>query len=122
MGTLGGYTEVDLGRWRTRGRISDDNFTRFGVTPVLRLYPRALGGSWFAEAGVGLNWISPKYRNDARVFSTTFNFGERIAVGRRFGEKQSREISLGFEHYSNADIKQPNPGENFVNLRFAYRF
>jgi len=122
VGTLTGYTEMDLARWRTRGRVADKGFTQFGVSPVLRLYPAAVGGGWFAEAGIGPNWISPKYRNDTREFSTTFNFGDRIAIGRRFGEQQAHEISVGFEHFSNAGIKHPNPGENFVQVRYACHF
>jgi lipid A 3-O-deacylase len=52
------YTELDIGRWRTRGRATDEGFTQFGVTPVLRLYPSGIGHGWFAEAGIGANWIS----------------------------------------------------------------
>ena len=39
-----------------------------------------------------------------------------------FGEQKLNEISLRFEHHSNAAIKQPNPGENFLQLRYARRF
>jgi lipid A 3-O-deacylase len=122
VGIVTGYTELDVARWRTRDRAVDEGFTRFGVTPVLRLYPSSIGQGWFAEAGVGANWISPRYHNDTKVFSTTFNFGDRIAVGRRFGPNNSQEVSVGYEHYSNAGITKPNPGENFVQLRYAYRF
>jgi lipid A 3-O-deacylase len=26
------------------------------------------------------------------------------------------------QHFSNAGIKKPNPGETFLRLRYAYRF
>lgn len=122
IGTVTGYTEVDLGRWRTRDRSADEGFTQFGVSPVLRLYPASIGQGWFAEAGIGANWISSRYCNESREFSTTFNFGDRIAVGRRFGPNQAHEISLGIEHFSNGGIREPNPGENFVQLRYAAHF
>ena len=89
---------------------------------MLRLYPAGLGHGWFAEASIGPNWIAPVYRNEARMFSTSFNFGDRIAVGRRFGENDAREIFVGFEHFSNASIKKPNPGQNFVQMRYAGHF
>lgn len=122
IGTLTGYTELDAARWRTRGRPDDRGFNQFGVTPVLRLYPGGISAGWFAEAGIGANAITPMYHNDSRKFSTTFNFGDRIAVGRRFGPNQADEISVGYEHFSNADIKKPNPGENLVQVRYAHRF
>ncbi|HEY8050544.1 MAG TPA: acyloxyacyl hydrolase [Ramlibacter sp.] len=122
LGTLTGYTEVALGRWRTNGRAVDKGFTQFGVTPVFRFYPGGIAAGWFAELAVGANVITPKYRNDTRVFSSTFNFGDHVGVGRRFGANASHELALRFQHFSNAGISHPNPGENFVQLRYAYRF
>lgn len=122
IGTLTGYTELDLARWRTSGRAHDAGFDQLGIVPVLRLYPRALGIGWFVEAGVGASAISPRYRNDTLVFSTVFNFGDHVGVGRRFGAQEANEVSLRFEHFSNAGIKKPNPGENFMQLRHTHRF
>ena len=121
-GTVTGYTELDLARWRTRGRPQDEGFNQFGISPVVRFYPSAIGHGWYAEGGIGPNWITPRYHNGGHTFSTTFNFGDRIAIGRQFGQDKSQEVSLGFEHFSNASIKKPNPGENFVQLRYAHRF
>ena len=32
------------------------------------------------------------------------------------------ELALRLQHFSNAGIKHPNPGENFVQLRYAQGF
>jgi hypothetical protein len=114
-------TDVEVGRWRASACECDRSFTRAGVTPVLRLRPDA-APQWFVEAGVGANAIWPLYRNGSRRFSTAFNFGDLIAVGRSFGAARQHEVSLRLEHFSNADINRPNPGENFVQLRYAWRF
>ncbi|WP_349282997.1 hypothetical protein ABLV49_24045 (plasmid) [Polaromonas hydrogenivorans] len=50
---------------------------------MLRLYRAGIGPGWFAQADIGANWISPKYRNDTRVFSRMYNFGDRIGIGHR---------------------------------------
>ena len=42
--------------------------------------------------------------------------------GRNFGARQEHELVLRVEHFSNAGIKHPNPGENFAQLRYTYRF
>ena len=122
MGLLTGYTEVSVGGWRgTRG--PDDEFARqFGITPVLRLYPRGAVDSWFVEAGIGANAISPRYENGSRKFSSVFNFGDHIGVGRRFGDRGEHEIQLRVQHFSNCGYREPNPGENFVQPRYAKRF
>ena len=122
IGLLTGYTEVALGRWQTNGTEDDRGYTRFGVTPVLRLYPKALGDGWFGELGIGANVVTPLFRNGGNSFSTTFNFGDHLAIGRRFGTQGEHELALRFEHFSNAGIKRPNPGQNFFQVRYAYRF
>jgi lipid A 3-O-deacylase len=121
VGLLTGYTEVSLGRWvATRG--DDEYFTQLGVTPVLRPYPGGSAAGWFAEGGIGANAISPRYQNGTHTFSTIFNFGDHIAVGRRFGDRSEHEIALRVQHFSNCGIRKPNPGENFVQLRYVQHF
>ena len=92
--------------------------TQLGVTPVLRLYPKALGRGLFAEVGIGVNLLAPVYRSDDKRFSTVFNFGDHLAVGKRFAG--GGELSLRIQHFSNAGIRRPNPGENFVQVRYAW--
>jgi lipid A 3-O-deacylase len=121
--TVSGYLEAALGRWTTReGGISSSSWaTQIGLTPVIRLRPSGHEQDWFAELGVGANYIIPLYRTDHKRFSTEFNFGDHVAIGRQFGERRRHELALRVEHFSNAGIAHPNPGENFVQLRYAYR-
>lgn len=122
IGPVTGYTEAAIGTWRTYSRATDKSFGHLSATPVLRLYPHAWRSGWFIEAGIGANVITPKYQNDARVFSTAFNFGDHLGIGWRFGVRQSGELALRFERFSNAHIKAPNPGENFLQVRYALQF
>ena len=34
----------------------------------------------------------------------------------------AHELALRVQHYSNAGIRHPNPGENFVQLRGSFAF
>lgn len=123
FGTLGGYFEADFGRWTTNndGIRGSAWMTQVGLTPVLRLHP-AGAAHWFAEIGVGANYILPIFRSGPKRFSTEFNFGDHFAIGRDFGQRNQHELAARVEHFSNAGIAHPNPGENFVQLRYAYRF
>lgn len=122
-GALTGFQEASFGRWASRGMGVEGSAwaTQLGITPVLRLQPASWGGQWFAELGVGANVILPIYRSEQKRFSTKFNFGDHVAVGRWFGERSQHELAIRFEHFSNAGIDHPNPGENFFQVRYAHR-
>jgi lipid A 3-O-deacylase len=121
--TAGGYFEAGFGRWTTRdnGVRSSTWPTQVSLTPVLRLHPEGSLHRWFGEVGVGANYIVPVFDSGRKRFSTEFNFGDHFAIGRQFGANDRQELSLRIEHFSNAGIEHPNPGENFVQARYAYR-
>jgi hypothetical protein len=77
---------------------------------------------WFAEIGIGANVILPVYRSKEKRFSTTFNFGDHFAIGRQFGAQHQHELALRIQHFSNGGIDEPNPGENFLQLRYSHRW
>ena len=121
VGTLTGYTESSFGRWQARRGPSDSAWvTQIGLTPVLRLHPSSWRPGWFVEAGIGANLLAPVYQSRGKRFSTVFNFGDHVAVGVRFGAFLEHEVSLRLQHFSNAGIKQPNPGEDFIQLRYSW--
>jgi len=124
IGRLTGYTEVAVGRWKhdIAGVNDSQWFTQVGATPVLRLFPWAGDGRWFTEIGIGANYIAPLYLTDRKHFSTKFNFGDHAAVGRILDYAQRSSVALRYQHFSNAGIDSPNPGENFTQLRFSYQF
>lgn len=121
FGTATGYWEASVGRWSSEQGTQHTSawVTQVGITPVLRWRPSAWDETWFVEVGIGANFLTPIYRSRDRRFSTTFNFGDHLAVGRRFGTDQRHEIALRLQHFSNAGIRRPNPGENFLQLRYA---
>ena len=117
-GHISGQWQGEVARWHS----DSQNSTQVGVTPAVRWRPNGWDNGWFVEGGIGLNVIFPKYDTRKKAFSTTFNFGDHIAIGKRFGADQQHEWSLRFQHFSNARIKKPNPGENFLQFRYTQRF
>ena len=115
------YGEAVLGEWFVHQARDGDrsHFTQFGLTPVLRY---TLDAGPFIEAGIGLDVITPRFRDNDRTFSTKFNFADHVAIGTRFGAARANEISLRGEHFSNGGIRHPNPGQNFVEVRYARHF
>lgn len=123
-GHLSGYWDFSLSRWeypdssdRRHGLLS-----QLGAKPTLRWSPGGLFGTAFLEGGVGATLMSDLYRTNGKRFSTRFNFGSHVAIGWLLDEQRLQELSLRVEHYSNAGIRHPNPGENFLQARYAHRF
>lgn len=77
---------------------------------------------WFVEAGTGLVWHSRHYASDDKYFSTRYNFASHLGVGRNFGPQGRHALAVRLQHISNAGIKKPNPGDNFLQLRYAVAF
>ncbi len=124
-GRATGYWEVSAGRWSSEvsgAPPASAWITQLGLTPVLRWYLPSGTPAWFVEAGVGANALLPVYRSREKRFSTAFNFGDHLALGTRFGPAGAHELALRVQHYSNAGIRHPNPGENFVQLRGSFAF
>jgi hypothetical protein len=118
------YWETTVGRWRVEdgGDGRSAGVTQLGLTPVIRWSPRPFGPDWYLEAGIGANLVTPHYRNRDRRFGTRFNFGDTLGIGRVFGADRRQELSLRLQHYSNAGLGQPNPGEEFLQLRYVWRY
>lgn len=121
---IGGYWDVTFGHWsndspgRTNSSIAD-----FGVTPVFRLESSSPGGvSPYLEAAVGFHVLSATSVSNQRRFSTAFQFGDHIGFGIRFGQKRAFDLGYRYQHLSNADIKKPNQGIEFHQVRLQYNF
>jgi len=120
---LGGYWDLSASWWRGTAYRNVDgqhqNLGVIGITPVLR-YQRDDKLGWYAEAGIGANLFSELYNNDGHQLSTAFQFGDHLGIG--YVTPNKWELGLKFRHYSNASIKRPNSGANFVAVSARYDF
>jgi len=95
------------------------NLVDFGFTPVLRWHGFDNHGL-FGEIGIGVNYFTENYDNNGRRFGGDFQFGDHVGVGCLFSKQL--EVTLKLQHFSNADIKQPNPGFNAGMIKLAWMF
>ena len=121
---VGGYWESDFGYWsnnstnRTHANIIDAGFTpvfRFQQTTRSSIAP-------YAELGVGLHFLSATSLNNQRQFGSSFEFGDHVGAGVRFGDKGKYDLGYRYQHFSNAGIKKPNQGVNYNEIRLQYHF
>lgn len=118
------YAELTLARWIAEDSNSaeSNHFTQVGVAPVFRLQRVDAPRGPFLDLAIGAYLITPIYQHDNKRFGSAFNFGDQIAVGTRLGRSSRYEVSLRLQHFSNGGIKEPNPGENFMQARVLIRF
>ncbi len=118
---VGGYWDLGIGYW-SRDALPGQNgdLVEIGLTPVFRLQRNDLKGP-YAEGAIGFHLLSQTSLGDKR-FSTSFQFGDHLGFGYRFGTKSALDLGYRFQHLSNAGIKKPNDGINFHQLRLQYHF
>lgn len=119
---VGGLTEAYVAHWDGPSASGRRGFTQVGLVPVFRFRFDQGRSPWFAEAGVGISAMDQLFVTPSKQFTTSFNFVDVAGVGRSFGSAREQEIGLRLQHVSNAGIRVPNPGQNFVQLRYASRF
>ncbi len=112
--------EASIGGWNPHGANSK-LMGDIGFTPIFRVQGAGSSGP-FAEIGAGAHLLTRAHISDTKVFSSAFQFGDRVAVGYRFGDALDSELAVRFQHYSNAGIKEPNPGINYYLLQYSARF
>lgn len=121
-GQVTGHWDIFVSRWSSRQHTGRQQTSVLGVVPSLRWRGDQGRSAWFAQTGVGVTWADKLYSTPHKAFSTRYNFASHLAVGMNFGARREHELMLRIEHFSNADIKKPNPGENFLQLRYGHRF
>lgn len=120
---IGGYWDLSLAQWRGTKyqNVSGErqNITNIGLTPVFR-FQRDNKKGLYAEAGVGIHLLSKLYDNNGTRLATRFQFGDHVGIGYVFDNKL--DLGLRFQHFSNAGIKTPNDGVEFISIRARYAF
>ncbi|MDR0274189.1 MAG: acyloxyacyl hydrolase [Burkholderiaceae bacterium] len=113
--------EVVLGQWHVP---QARNIAELGYSPVLRLERLGASGSlFFFEGSIGARLLSHTWIAPNKTLSTAFQFADMLGVGMQWGQGAGEQtVGLRYQHQSNADIKKPNPGINFMMLYYRYAF
>jgi lipid A 3-O-deacylase len=121
---VGGYWDLSLGYWDNKSPFSTtSSLADIGFTPTFRFQQNTISGvSPYAELGVGFHFLSKTSVSTQRQFGSSFQFGDHIGAGVRFGDKGAYDVGYRYQHLSNAGIKGPNQGINYHQLRLQYHF
>ncbi|NVK55936.1 MAG: acyloxyacyl hydrolase [Alteromonadaceae bacterium] len=116
------YFESSVNFWEYgSNNVHDTNFV-LALSPVVS-YPigELNGHDVYAEFGIGLSLLDDTQFAGKDV-STHYQFEDRLGVKVKLGDEDENELSLRYFHYSNAGLKKPNPGLDFIAMSFMKRF
>jgi len=108
---LAGYWEFSAAIWDNH----EESVADVSATPVFR-FARAAA---YVEGAIGVHLVTTRI-SAQRIFSSAFQFGSHVGAGYRFGPARRYDLGLRVQHISNGGLREPNPGINFVLLRFQY--
>lgn len=112
-----------LGGWDGDTREGQRKYyAQIGVVPMFRYHFDDGSSPWFVEGGIGASYLHKTYVVGDKRFGSRWNFSDHLGVGRVFGTQHEQELGLYVKHVSNAGFKEPNPGETFLELRYAHDF
>lgn len=102
------YWQARHGRSNSMGQVS--------AIPILRWW---LTDGFYLEVGSGPTMLS-RSEFAGRDLSTRFQLGSHLGTG--FLINKAHRIGIRYSHYSNANIKKPNPGLDLLGLTYTYQF
>lgn len=107
--------ELGLSYWNAR-RGSPSSMWQVSAIPIIRWWPTA---GFYIEGGVGPTVLS-RSQFAGEDLSTRFQFGSYLGTGLLLNKRH--RVGVRYAHYSNANIKKPNPGLDLIELNYTYRF
>ncbi len=110
--------DIGVAYWRAHDGQQPSSVWQLSAIPMFRWW---LGEDqrFYVEAGVGPTVFNhTSFAN--KHYSTAFQFGDHIGMGYLL-DRHSR-IGVRFSHFSNADIKTPNPGMEVIQASYTYQF
>ena len=112
--------ELGIAYWRAQENTAGvQDLFDISATPVLRFSIAREVPRPYADLGIGVHLLT-EHRIGERELSTPYHFGSLAGLGIELDH--GLDLSLRFQHLSNASVDLPNPGINFALLCVAVRY
>jgi lipid A 3-O-deacylase len=118
LGRIDLTPEFGVAYWRAHDGQQPSSVWQLSAIPMFRWW---IGQSqrFYIEAGVGPT-VFNRTSFAGKNYATAFQFGDHIGMGYLL-DRHSR-VGVRVSHYSNADIKTPNPGMEVIQATYSYQF
>lgn len=121
--SLGVYWEVSANFWEYGENNEHDTNFAVAISPVFSktfyhindIYPL----KW--EFGIGVSLVNDT-KFAGKDIGSHYQFEDRLGLIMGFGDTFEQSVSLRYMHYSNGGLNSKNPGVDFLNFSYAYKF
>lgn len=73
------------------------------------------------EFGIGVSLVNDT-KFAGKDIGSHYQFEDRLGLRLDFGKELEQSVSLRYMHYSNGGLNSKNPGVDFLNISYAYKF
>jgi len=113
--------ESSVNFWEYGEHNQHDSNVIIAMSPIFRFpVATAFQKQIELELGVGLSLMDDT-KFAGKDVSTHYQFEDRIGFSTTFGDHDEYRLSLRYLHYSNAGLKKPNPGLDFISFSFSQK-
>lgn len=120
LGRASIYFEASANLWSHSKPARYDSNIALAFSPVIRKVFTDIAGyplSW--EFGIGISVLSER-QFAGKDLGSYFQFEDRLGLVIAFDH--SKQLALRYMHYSNGGFASNNPGMDFLNLAYSWRF
>ncbi len=123
LGDLDLYWEVSVNFWEFGEDNQHETNYALALSPVLSKQFATLYDKYPLkwEFGIGVSLVEDT-RFAGKDIGSHYQFEDRLGLIMEFGDNLEKSVSLRYMHYSNGGLNDDNPGMDFLNLSYAWKF
>lgn|SRR5690606_18670495 len=122
VGDANMYIEASTNFWQYGQPSQYQTNVALAVSPVLKKqFANWYGKPVFWEFGIGVSMLT-KREFAGKDLGSHFQFEDRLGLLFGLDQKNSKMLAVRYMHYSNAGLSSRNPGMDFLNIAYSWRF
>lgn len=116
------YVEASTNFWRYGDPAKYQTNVALAVSPVFKKqFATWYGKPVFWELGIGVSLLT-KREFAGKDLGSHFQFEDRLGLVIELDQERSKTLAIRYMHYSNAGLSSRNPGMDFFNIAYSWRF
>ena len=122
VGEASVYIEASTNFWRYGDPAEYQTNVALAVSPVLKKqFATWYGKPVFWEFGIGVSMLTER-QFAGKDLGSHFQFEDRLGLVIELDQQKRKTLAIRYMHYSNGGLASRNPGMDFLNVAFSWRF
>ncbi|WP_231702521.1 acyloxyacyl hydrolase [Rheinheimera lutimaris] len=122
LGDANMYLEASTNFWQYGKPSKYQTNVALALSPVLKKqFANWYGKPVFWEFGIGVSMLT-KREFAGKDLGSHFQFEDRLGLLIELDPQNKKMLAIRYMHYSNAGLSSRNPGMDFLNIAYSWRF